>query len=59
MQTHIVQKIINSNEQLDTKKEITIISRTSKSSKRIHTKVSREFKTITTKIKERCRIPVW
>ena len=51
MQQHIVQKIINSKEELDTKK-ITIIFRISKPSKRIYTKISRKPKTITEKLKK-------
>ena len=56
MQQHIVQKIINSKKRIRYEKEITIIFRISKPSKGIYSKISRNFKTTTEKIKKGCRI---
>ena len=55
MQQHTIQKLINSKEELDTKK-LTIIFSISKPSKRIYSKISRNLKTTAEKIKKGYRI---
>lgn len=58
MQTHIVQKIINSNEQLDTKKKLQSFLGLVNQVREYIPKLAENLKPITTKIKERHRIPV-
>lgn len=59
MQTHIVQKIITSNEQWDTKKKLQSFLGLVNQERDYIPKLAENLKTITTKTKERRRIPFY
>uniref|UniRef100_A0A0V0HB35 Putative ovule protein n=1 Tax=Solanum chacoense TaxID=4108 RepID=A0A0V0HB35_SOLCH len=58
MQTHIVQKIINSNEQLDTKKKLQSFLGLVNQVREYIPKLAENLKPLQSKIKERYRISV-